>query len=139
MPRFLLLLCGDESDRVAPDSPDFAEMATAFRDFTTRLSEAGALLDSAPLMPSSLARTARLRPDARPFVVDGPFAETKEVVGGYFLIETASLDEAVDWATSLRVVRPGSIEVRPLLDLHAAVDSEASRSSSDDSIDKEEP
>jgi hypothetical protein len=71
--------------------------------------------------------------------VDGPFAETKEVVGGYFLIETASLDEAVDWATSLRVVRPGSIEVRPLLDLHAAVDSEASRSSSDDSIDKEEP
>jgi hypothetical protein len=137
MPRFLLLLCGDENDRVAPDSPDFAAMAEGFRDFTTRLSEAGALVDSAPLMPSSLARTARLRPDARPFVVDGPFAETKEVVGGYFLIEAPSLDDAVEWAASLRVVRPGSMEVRPLLDLHAPVDSGGARSSSEDNTFKE--
>lgn len=59
----------------------------------------------------------RLRPGARPLVVDGPFAETKEVVGGYFIIEAANLDEAVEWASSLRIVRPGSIEVREFLEL----------------------
>ena len=129
MPRFLLLLCGRDDDRIAPDSPEFAEMADGFRDFTRRLSEAGALVDTAPLMPSSTARTARLRPGARPFVVDGPVAETKEVVGGYFVIEAPSLDDAVELASSLRVVRPGSIEVRQLLDLSGAVDSGAARSS----------
>jgi hypothetical protein len=129
MPRFLLLLCGDDDDRVPPGSPEFAEMAAGFHDFTTRLKDAGALVDTAPLMPSSTARTARLRPDARPFVIDGPFAETKEVVGGYFVIDAASLDEAVEWASSLRVVRPGSIEVRQLLDLGGAVDSATARSS----------
>ena len=50
-------------------------------------------------------------------VVDGPFAETKEVLGGYYLIEAESLDAAVEWATRLRSELDGSIEVRPLLDL----------------------
>jgi hypothetical protein len=129
MPRFLFLLCGDDADRVGPGDPDFAEMASAFQEFTSRLAAAGALVDTGPLMPASTARTARLRPDARPFVVDGPFAETKEVVGGYFVVEAATMDEAVDLASSLRVVRPGSIEVRQLLDLSGAVDSGAARSS----------
>lgn len=117
MPRYLLLLCGDDADRIPPDSPEFTATAQGFRSFTARLEEGGHLLDTAPLVTADRARTVRLRPDARPFVVDGPFAETKEVVGGYFLIEAASLDEAVELASSLRVVRPGSIEVRELLDL----------------------
>ena len=129
MPRFLLLLCGDDDDRIPPGSPEFAEMAAGFEDFVSRLAAAGALVDTAPLMPASSARTARLRPGARPLVVDGPFAETKEVVGGYFVIEAATMDEAVDLATTLRVVRPGSIEVRQLLDLSGAVDSGGARSS----------
>jgi hypothetical protein len=128
MARFLLLLCGDDADRIPPGSPEFAEMADGFRDFTSRLAAAGALLDTAPLVPARDARTVRLRPDARPFVVDGPFAETKEVVGGYFLIEAGSLEDAVALASTLKVVRPGSIEVRELLDLHA-VDSGEARSS----------
>lgn len=129
MPRFLLMLCGDDADRVGPGDPEFAEMASAFHEFVSRLSAAGALVDTAPLMPASTARTARLRPGARPLVVDGPFAETKEVVGGYFVIEAATMDEAVGLASSLRVVRPGSIEVRQLLDLPGAVDSGVAHSS----------
>ena len=50
-------------------------------------------------------------------VVDGPFAETKEVLGGYYLIEADSLDEAVEWAQRLRQDSDGSIEVRPLVEL----------------------
>ena len=119
MPRYLLLLCGDDADRVSPGSPDFEPMAEGFRDFTRALAERGSLLDTAPLQPAARARTVRLRPGARPLVVDGPFAETKEVVAGYFLIDAASLDDAVELASTLRVVRPGSIEVRELLDLHA--------------------
>jgi hypothetical protein len=128
MTRFLLLLCGADDDRVPPGSAEFAEMAAGFRDFTSRLAAADALVDTAPLVPASRARTVRLRPDARPFVVDGPFADTKEVVGGYFLIEAPSLDDAVALASTLRVVRPGSIEVRELLDL-GGVDSAEARSS----------
>lgn len=118
MPKFLLLLCGDDSDRIAPGSSEFEEMARAFGEFTTMLEESGALLDTAPLVPASRARTVRLRPNARPLVVDGPFAETKEVVGGYFLIDATSLDQAVELASRLRVLRPGLIEVREILDLH---------------------
>jgi hypothetical protein len=128
MPKYLLLLCGADDDRIPPGSAEFAEMAAGFRAFTARLAERGALLDTAPLAPASRARTVRLRPGARPVVVDGPFAETKEVVGGYFLIEAESLDDAVDLASSLTVVRPGSMEVRELLDMRG-VDSGHSHSS----------
>jgi hypothetical protein len=80
------------------------------------LREAGAYVDSNPLAPPQAARTVRIRRRER-LVVDGPFAETKEVLGGYYLIEADSLGAAVDWAQRLRSNTDGSIEVRPVLSI----------------------
>jgi hypothetical protein len=77
-------------------------------------------------VPPSEARTVQIRRGDR-LVIDGPFAETKEVLGGYYLIEAESLEAAVDWAQRLRHDADGSIEVRPLL--HLGVDSGPGHSS----------
>jgi hypothetical protein len=98
----------------------------AHTTFHRELSEAGALVDSSPLAPPTDARTVRIR-GGQHLVVDGPFAETKEVLGGYYLIEAQSVEAAVEWAKRLRHDGDGSIEVRPLLGL--AVDSGPSGSS----------
>jgi len=82
----------------------------------TYTDEAGAYVDSAPLAPPTEAKTVRITRRDR-LVVDGPFAETKEVLGGYYLIEAESLDAAVEWAKRLRHDGEGSIEVRPLLSI----------------------
>ena len=124
--RYLLLLYGEpvQPETLTPEA--WRSIAAAHADFTRELTEAGALVDSAPLAPPEAARTVRIKRRER-LVTDGPFAETKEVLGGYYLIDAASLDDAVAWASRLRHEGEGSIEVRPLLDL--GVDSGASRSS----------
>jgi hypothetical protein len=124
--RYLLLLYGEP---VRPETltPEYWQsVVEAHTTFHRELTEAGALVASSPLAPPTEARTVRLRRGER-MVVDGPFAETKEVLGGYYLIEANSLDEAVEWAQRLRHDSDGSIEVRPLLELD--VDSGPSHSS----------
>jgi hypothetical protein len=110
--RYLLLLYG------APVRPEEIPPGAfeAHMDFTRELTEAGALVASAPLAPPEAAKTVRIKRRER-IVVDGPFAETKEVLGGYYLIEAESLDAAVEWAKRLRSDVEGSIEVRPLLSI----------------------
>src|SRR5436309_15776819 len=110
--RYLLLLYGAP---VRPEEIPPGELE-AHIAFTRALTEAGALVASAPLAPPETARTVRLKRRER-LVVDGPFAETKEVLGGYYLIEAESLDAAVDWAKRLDSDLDGSIEVRPLLSI----------------------
>jgi hypothetical protein len=66
------------------------------------------------LQPTSTATTVRVR-DGESLVSDGPFAETKEALGGYYLIEAESLDEAIQWASRIPSARHGAIEVRPVV------------------------
>lgn len=110
--RYLLLLYGEPVRREDFDPGVFEAHMT----FTRELHEAGALVDSAPLAAPSEAKTVRIKRRDR-LVVDGPFAETKEVLGGYYLIEAESLDAAVEWAKRLRHDGEGSIEVRPVLSI----------------------
>ena len=110
--RFMLLLYGDESGRETVTPERWQEVIRAHTDFTQRLREAGAFVDAAPLEPTTAARSLRFT-GGKPLVVDGPFAETKEQLGGYYLIEAASLDDAVRWAESL-ATPIGTIEVRPI-------------------------
>jgi len=124
--RYLLLLYGEPVQPEALTPQQWEAVAAAHRDFTRELTDAGALVDSAPLAPPEAARTVRIRRRER-LITDGPFAETKEVLGGYYLIEAESLEDAVAWASRLRHDGEGSIEVRPVLQL--GVDSGASRSS----------
>lgn len=76
----------------------------------------GQYLAAAPLHPVSTATSVRVR-DGKPLVTDGPFAETREVLGGYYLIDVRDLDEAISIAARHPGARKGSVEVRPLLEL----------------------
>ena len=124
--RYLLLLYGPPVRPEILTPEQWQGVVEAHTTFTRELTEAGALVDSSPLSPPAEARTIRIRRGDR-LVVDGPFAETKEVLGGYYLIEAESLEAAVEWAQRLRHDADGSIEVRPLLQL--GVDSGPARSS----------
>jgi hypothetical protein len=124
--RYLLLLYGEPVRPETLTPEQWQSVMEAHTTFHRELTEAGALVDTSPLAPPTEARTIRLRRGER-MVVDGPFAETKEVLGGYYLIEAESLAAAVQWAGRLRHDADGSIEVRPLLQL--GVDSGPARSS----------
>jgi hypothetical protein len=128
--QYMLLLYGEPLPPDAFTPELWQRVVAAHTDFTNRLTDAGALVGSAPLEPVESARTVRFRRRDK-LVTDGPFAETKETLGGYYLIEAESLDDAVGWASSFDSPSDGSIEVRPLLRLPAAgpVDSAEPRSS----------
>ncbi len=126
MSKYLLLLYGPPVRPETLTPEQWQAVVEAHTTFHRELTEAGALVHSSPLAPPSEARTVRIKRGER-LVIDGPFAETKEVLGGYYLIEADSLDDAVAWAQRLRHDGDGSIEVRPLLQL--GVDSGPSQSS----------
>jgi hypothetical protein len=78
--------------------------------------DAGAMIACEPLEESSTSRTLRVAPGAQPVLTDGPFAESKEQLGGFCLLECANADEALEWARKVPL-REGSIEIRPIMDL----------------------
>jgi len=94
-----------------------AERGAIFQEYgavTEELRASGAFVAGDPLQPTSTATTVRLR-DGDQLVTDGPFAETKEQLGGYYVVEADSLDEALAIAARLPSARLGSIEVRPIM------------------------
>lgn len=97
---------------------DFRRTPAVTRDFLalrSAMTEAGAFLGAGQLQPVSSATTLRMR-DGETVLTDGPFAEIKEHVGGYVLLECADLDEAVAWASRFPGVQGGGVEIRPLVD-----------------------
>jgi len=86
----------------------------AYMAYTQALKDAGAFVAGDPLQPSSTATTVRLRSDTRE-VLDGPYADTKEQLGGYYLVEAKDLDEAVAWAARCPGATHGVMEVRPVM------------------------
>ena len=80
------------------------------------LASAGKFIAASPLQPTSLATSVRVREGKR-LVTDGPFAETREQLGGYYLVEAADLDEAIALAARIPGARTGSIEIRPIWQL----------------------
>ena len=112
--KFLLLVCWDAQamDAQTEPDPDETEEEPDFgwlHDLQTR----GIWVTGDQLAPPRRAKSIRVR-DGKKLVTDGPFAETKEVVGGFDLIECGSLDEAVEIASEHPVARIGTVEVRPL-------------------------
>ena len=77
---------------------------------------AGHYLAAAPLHPTSTATSVRVR-EGRRFVTDGPFAETREQLGGYFLIDAGDLDEAIAIAARIPMARRGTVEIRPVIEI----------------------
>jgi uncharacterized protein YndB with AHSA1/START domain len=98
---------------------DETERQECYRDsiqLAHELRSAGRYLDAAPLHSTSMAASVRVR-EGRRFVTDGPFAETREQLGGYFMIEAKDLDEAVTVAARIPMARKGTIEVRPVIEV----------------------
>jgi hypothetical protein len=95
---------------------DVPEPATheQWMDFTRRLGASGAMVAGDALLGTETARTVRVR-EGEALVTDGPFAETKEMLGGYYLIDVPDLDEALRWAAQVPNAGYGSIEVRPVM------------------------
>ena len=85
-----------------------------FLDFQRAATGAGVFVDSGRLQPVDTATTLRLQ-NGEAVLTDGPFAEIKEHVGGYVLLDCADLDEVIKWVTRLPGVRSGAVEIRPLL------------------------
>jgi hypothetical protein len=115
--KYLLSFVVDEEDGMGDASPE--EMAEGIRRwaaFDDEATDRGALIACEPLESSSAATTMHLRGDGERIVVDGPFADSKEQVGGFCLLECEDLDEALEWARKVPL-RGGSIEIRPVMDL----------------------
>jgi hypothetical protein len=113
--RYLCLLVGEPDIEIpAPGTPEFAQMLHDYESATQAMAADGVLVDSGPLQPPAAAATLRVR-GGQPLVTDGPFAELKEQIGGYYVLDCADLDEALRRAATIPAARYGAIEVRPLM------------------------
>jgi hypothetical protein len=92
------------------------KMRTESVQLANQLNSTGHYLDAAPLYPTSSTTSVKVRHDKR-IVTDGPFAETREQLGGYFLIDARNVDEAIDIAARIPGARIGTVEIRPILEL----------------------
>jgi hypothetical protein len=111
--KYMLLICKDEQawDRLSVSERQqiYEETAKLTQELTSR----GQYLSSSPLHPSSSATSVRVR-DGKRLVTDGPFAETREQLGGYILIDVKDLDEAIAIAARVPLARTSTVEVRPV-------------------------
>jgi hypothetical protein len=117
--RFLLTIYDDERRWPSLDKEAAKAAVDAYWALDNDASEQGVFVDSAGLYPTETARTLRIREGER-IVTDGPFAETKEQLGGYYLLECESVEQALEWAAKVPAARTGSVEVRQVMDYEAA-------------------
>ena len=111
--RYMLLIYGDEQ------ALDDAERTQCYKDSTElarELEAAGQYRAAAPLQPTATATSVRVR-DGKRLITDGPFAETREQLGGYFLVDARNLDEALAIAERIPMARLGTVEVRPVVEI----------------------
>jgi len=113
--RYLLLIAGEESVANAP-SPEGEGMSPEYAEFMKDLAERGILQGGDRLRPTTDATTVRVR-EGEVLTTDGPFAETKEQLGGFFLLDCKDLDEAIEVASKVPTAKIGSIEVRPIWEM----------------------
>ena len=115
--QYMLLIYSDEKAAAAMPKADVNKMLPAYEAYTKALQGAGALLAGDRLRPTDSASTVRVR-EGKTQVLDGPYAETKEQLGGYYMIEAADLDAALSWAQRCPGAAHGAIEVRPIWPLN---------------------
>jgi len=111
--KYLLMTYFDESNASRITRPAMEKFMMEVGALTEELTRKGQLVDTRGLAPTTTATTVRVRNGKR-MVTDGPFAETREALGGFFLIDVKSLDEAIEIAARLPSTRGGSTEIRPL-------------------------
>ncbi|HEY3655435.1 MAG TPA: YciI family protein [Steroidobacteraceae bacterium] len=111
--QYLLLIYANERDEGALDPAAMAAIMQEYQEFTKSIVQAGQMKAADRLKPTSSASTVRVR-NGKVVTTDGPFAETREQLGGYYLVEAKHLDEALAIAARIPSAKYGSVEVRPI-------------------------
>ncbi len=112
--QYLCLIYSDEKLAAQRSEADMQAYIGEYKTFTQDIAKSGHLVAGEALQPVSAATTVRTR-NGETTLTDGPFAETKEQLGGYYLIEAKDLDDAIAVAKRIPTVRHGAIEVRPIM------------------------
>jgi hypothetical protein len=112
--QYMLLIYGDQNGWETMSEEEQGQVFQAYGTYTQELQDSGAMVAGDALEPTQTATTVRVRNDET-LTTDGPFAETKEQLGGYYIVDVSSLDEALEWAAKIPGARYGAIEVRPVM------------------------
>lgn len=112
--KYMVLLYSPDPGRPYTDA-EWADMMPAYNAYYAILEASGSMVDGAALHDVRTATTVRVR-DGKRVVSDGPFAETKEVLGGFYIIDCKTLDDALELAAQCPAVHGGSVEVRPVVE-----------------------
>ena len=124
--RYAILIYDAETANPSPEPPDpeiVGQVMSAYSGYSQMLRDRGAYLGGEALQPNPTATTLRLE-NGQTVTTDGPFAETKEGLGGFYLIDAKDLDEALALAAQCPGIRAGTIEVRPIWETSAGSDQE---------------
>lgn len=114
--EYLILIYGNESERGNPTEEEQQAVMAAYFNYNQLLQDAGVYMGGNALHDVKSATSIRVR-DGQALMTDGPFAETKEQLGGYYQIKCENLDEALKWGAACPGAAHGTVEVRPILDL----------------------
>jgi hypothetical protein len=112
--KYALLIYQNEAARQGANEKQIAEMMAAYGTYTKAMRDSGAFVAGDPMRPSATACTVRVE-DGRTKVADGPYAQTKEQLGGYYIIDVPDVEAAQSWAARCPGARVGVLEVRPIL------------------------
>lgn len=113
--RYMLLIYDVEAANAKATPKEQKASFDAWMTYTAELEKKGGMLAGEALMPTSTAKTARVR-NGKTLATDGPFAETKEQLGGFYILDCKDLEEAVAWAAKAPNASSGSVEVRPVME-----------------------
>ena len=113
--KYALLIYSQEEYWTSQTPQEQEEMIAAYGAFSQEVQEAGVLVAAEPLVASKTATTVRVR-NEKPLRTDGPFAETKEQLGGFYLLDCENLDMAIEYAAKIPTAKFGTIEVRPVVE-----------------------
>lgn len=118
--QYMLLIYSDPNAGPAAESPEAYAEFGEWMTYTQELRDTGVLVSGDPLEPVATATTVKVR-DGERLLIDGPFAETKEHLGGYYIVEVPDLDAALGWAAKMPSIAYSSVEVRPVMEIPAQV------------------
>jgi hypothetical protein len=112
--QYLLLIYNTEQNWTGLNDADRGNLMTDYREFTESIAKSGHYKGGAALQPTSTATMVRVR-DGKRTTTDGPFAETREQLGGFYLVDAKDLDEAIAIAERIPGAKTGGIEIRPIM------------------------
>jgi hypothetical protein len=116
--KYMLLICDDEKAWAKLSESERQQIYGDYRQFSQEIKSSGHYVSGSQLHPTSAATSVRVR-DGKRLVTDGPFAETREQLGGYYLVDAKNLDEAITIAARIPSARTGTVEIRPLVEVTA--------------------